>query len=364
MKGTFKFALLICLILLAIVFAFTVCKKDDTPHVHTEVIDPAVAPTCTGTGLTEGKHCSVCNEILVAQTVVDALVAHNYIDGCCTICGVVQFYVRDGNYIYFGEYPQTIKADDVTITDTQDDRGYYLGSDGCYYAKVTATPYHSSITFSTGASVTSDIVYYFKVEPIRWRVLSEDGETAFIFCDSIIANMAYDNEFDSNYKNSDVRAWLNETFYNTAFTELQQQIIITTMVDNSLESTGNWENSYVCENTEDKVFLLSLTEVTNSEYGFSSDLYENDTARRIQASDYTRAMGALMDDSVFYYGNGHWWLRSPNNYSNGYVTCIDRDGSKAGLQGESSSTGGSAYKFSTKTVTKYNGVVPAMWIEL
>ena len=40
---------------------------------HTEVVDAAVAATCTATGLTEGKHCSVCNEVLVAQDEVAAL---------------------------------------------------------------------------------------------------------------------------------------------------------------------------------------------------------------------------------------------------------------------------------------------------
>ncbi len=39
---------------------------------HTEVIDKAVEPTCTATGLTEGKHCSVCNKVLVKQEVVKA----------------------------------------------------------------------------------------------------------------------------------------------------------------------------------------------------------------------------------------------------------------------------------------------------
>lgn len=42
----------------------TICKE------HTEVIDEAVAPTCTSTGLTEGKHCSVCGKVLIKQEVL------------------------------------------------------------------------------------------------------------------------------------------------------------------------------------------------------------------------------------------------------------------------------------------------------
>lgn len=43
---------------------------------HTEVIDSAVDPDCTASGLTEGKHCSVCNTVLLAQNSVPAI-GHN-----------------------------------------------------------------------------------------------------------------------------------------------------------------------------------------------------------------------------------------------------------------------------------------------
>lgn len=59
---------------------------------HTEVIDAAVEATCTTTGLTEGKHCSVCKEVLIKQETVPVkahtVVVDAYVPSTCIKAGL------------------------------------------------------------------------------------------------------------------------------------------------------------------------------------------------------------------------------------------------------------------------------------
>ena len=260
-------------------------------------------------------------------------------------------YVREGNYIYFGEYPQSIKASSVTITSTVDSRGYFLGSDNAYYAKVVASPFNSAYKFSSNQTVTSGTAYYFKVEPIKWRIISENSGKAVLLCESIMDSSRYDSA-NSNYKDSDIRAWLNGTFYSKAFGALEAALIQTVTVDNSLSTTGYTENANVCANTSDKVYLLSYKDVTNSAYGFSSNAGDVNVSRMKKTSDYAISKGAYTSDSsqTAYKGNGIWMLRTPNDTYNTFIRECDYRGMVT--------DGG------TNITSTFFGVVPAITISL
>ena len=72
-----------------------ISQESTGPVPHTEVVDKAVAATCTETGLTEGKHCSVCGEVLVAQKEIPVS-DHSWNDATCTapktcsVCGTTE----------------------------------------------------------------------------------------------------------------------------------------------------------------------------------------------------------------------------------------------------------------------------------
>lgn len=153
--------------------------------------------------------------------------------------------------------------------------------------------------------------------------------------------MAFDGD-SNNWKNSNIRSWLNNQFYNGVFNEDERSIIQTTLVDNSLESTGYTENENVCENTEDKIYLLSYLEAQSM----------SSSEREMMTSDYARASGAFMYTTIFdgeYYGKGYWWLRSPSNLSSNYVRDVDGNGSMVNIK---------------KVSDKDHGIVPVLKIKL
>ena len=75
---------------------------DKLPHI--ESIDEALEPTCTTTGLTQGKHCSICNDVLVKQEEIPE--QHTYVNGSCELCGTTEglqySFVDDGYSVYRG----------------------------------------------------------------------------------------------------------------------------------------------------------------------------------------------------------------------------------------------------------------------
>lgn len=250
--------------------------------------------------------------------------------------------VIDASGYHFGEYPQTLKAENVTVGSTADYRGYYYGSDGAYYVKVVATPYGNDYTFSNGLTIVKGTEYYFKVEPIRWRVIEKGNGEVTLMCDGIIANRAFDEHdgsgYSNNYAESSIREWMNGTFFYEAFSVLEQERILNTEVDNSAASTGDMANEYACANTTDKVYLPSYAELVNGNF-----------KTQMTTSDYSRATGAYMNTGS-HFGCGWWWTRSPYTYGAKDAHQVSYDG---GVGAYVTSVGGTS-----------RGVVPVLRIRM
>jgi hypothetical protein len=145
--------------------------------------------------------------------------------------------------------------------------------------------------------------------------------------------------YANNYKESHIRSWLNNNFYNTAFTTEEKARIQTTTVDNSVASTKYNPNQYACANTSDKVFLLSYAEATSATYGLSTD-----ASRQLQPSSYAQSQGVFT-----YSSNSFWWLRSPShNFGGNYAQLVFYNGGVS----------------NNRIYGTNRGVVPALWISL
>ncbi len=368
---------------------------------------------------TESGHSQTCT--VCGKTVMDT---HHYANGfcedctyqhqdhiwgfdyTCTVCGAKRpLYTvsEDGTKIYFGEYPQTEVTDandsdkslrnslnmDAGVPSAENrgewtDYGYYIeGAVQSYmwyidveyqdsrYRGVYFTSYRPCYTAASSSTDNSyqddngyyiNTAYWFKYEPIEWRILEEKDGTALLMANIILDSQQYYHTdsgtrtvggktvYPNNYKESDIRAWLNGTFYETAFDEYAQEIIETTAVDNSASTTASSYNPYACENTQDKVFLLSYKEAATSSYGF------NPTTRQLKSTDYAKSQGVIVAPDIVtdLRGNGWWWLRSPSGYDS-YDAYIVFGGGSLGCAGN----GTNNYVYSAD-----GGVVPVLRIRL
>ena len=150
-------------------------------------------------------------------------------------------------------------------------------------------------------------------EPIKWRVLSVDGNDAFLLADQNLDAKPYNEEdTDVTWATCTLRTWLNGTFLNTAFTSAEQTAIKNTTVVNEDNSYYGTEGG---ENTTDKVYLLSIAEASNTAYGFNGEFNTESETRKAKNTAYAKECGASTCTSTEYEGNGYWWLRSPGLYS-------------------------------------------------
>ncbi len=296
-----------------------------------------------------------------------------------------------GDQIQYGNYPQSKVTDESTLALLEKKAkkwrsyNYYSGfgswadgkmepSDYMFYADIDVDgdglrdyravridkyrPYYTGYTSSSSDSYqdengyTTGNIYYFKFEPIEWRILNPtDG---LIMTKKIMDSQAYNNYIISTYSaywgnadktyyandyyNSSIRQWLNRDFYNTAFTSSQANNIRKDVTLNNDCYSSSYPQ-YNSQESNDKIFLISYEEARTSAYGFSSSSSTYDTARRAQGTDYAKSQGLWVSGSSSYYGNSWWWLRSPSDYSN-FVCEVYYDGNSHYDHGVNDTNGG------------------------
>lgn len=203
--------------------------------------------------------------------------------------------------------------------------------------------------------VTWDCVYFGRYpqsdatgvtkDAIKWRVLSVDGNDAFLVADCNLDAQQYHNVFEkTTWETCTLRSWLNGydhannsskvdytegNFIDRAFSDTEQKAIKTTIVKPDASNGGN--------ETKDKVFLLSYSDATNTDYGFSKETTADKARERVNTA-YVAAGGSVSDYPGQYdvkvNGSGEknwWWLRTPGLFTNnacyaGTTGTVSKDG--------------------------------------
>lgn len=153
-------------------------------------------------------------------------------------------------------------------------------------------------------------------EPIEWIIIDERDDGSLVLMSKYVLDCKpYNTKYtDVTWETCTLRKWLNEDFYNAAFSAEEQ----TKIVPMTLENEDNLNYGTKGGNdTEDRVWLLSINEVCD--YFTSDKLYTyftSDSMRDCYPTAYAVAQGAYT-----YNGACFWWLRSPGRDS-GFAACV------------------------------------------
>ena len=136
-------------------------------------------------------------------------------------------------------------------------------------------------------------------KPIEWIVMKKEGNQVLLLSKYVLDAKPYNEEVEEvTWETSDIRKWLNNEFYTTAFNKAEKAKIQTSLIKNEDNSEYGTSGG---NDTEDKVFLLSEKE--------AETLFSNDKKRIAKATEYAEESGV--------YGNEEkaawWWLRSPGD---------------------------------------------------
>ena len=153
-------------------------------------------------------------------------------------------------------------------------------------------------------------------KPIEWIVMKNEGNQVLLLSKYVLDAKPYNEEFEKvTWETSDIRKWLNNEFYTTAFNKTEKAKIQASLIKNEDNSEYGTSGG---NDTEDKVFLLSEKE--------AETLFSNEEERIAKATEYAEKSGVYDEEK-----GAWWWLRSPGDisssaaevYSDGWVS---RDG--------------------------------------
>ena len=141
-------------------------------------------------------------------------------------------------------------------------------------------------------------------KPIEWIVMKKEGNQVLLLSKYVLDAKPYNEEFeDVTWETSDIRQWLNNEFYTTAFNKTEKAKIQTSLIKNEDNSEYGTSGG---NDTEDKVFLLSEKE--------AETLFSDEEERIAKATEYAEKLGVDINENSEEKG-AWWWLRSPGNDS-------------------------------------------------